>query len=88
MRDEESIVQPNTLSAAELGYFARIRSVDIDLRTYMESYSLFEGPDPRQWFEYLTGIKGILSNLNDSIGFLAILPAKRYLDDTNRSGFL
>jgi hypothetical protein len=65
----------------EARYCDQIREKDEALRRFLASQSLGDPSDIRSWFEYLTSVKDILGNINNSIGFLATLLAKARLSE-------
>lgn len=71
---------PDTaLTTAESQYLSAIQNKDFELRAFLAANPLPEQPKVDLWFDYLKTIKDILGNLNNSIGFVATLLAKRYL---------
>jgi hypothetical protein len=68
-----------TLTEREERYGHEIRNKDGALRDFISGNALPLYLDERAWLTYLTGIKAILGNLSNDIGFVATLLVKRYL---------
>lgn len=62
---------------------ARARAVivakDKALRLFLAEHRFVESDEPAGWLAYLTGIKNLLGNVSNDIGFVATLLVKRYL---------
>jgi hypothetical protein len=66
-------------SAAEADYCRRIAEKDAQLRELLARVQLQQPPDARSWYLYLSAIKAIEGNLNNSLSFVATLLARDYL---------
>lgn len=67
------------LTERETQYGESIRAKDAALRAFLADSALLPEIDERAWLVHLTGIKAILGNLSNDIGFVATLLVKRYL---------
>lgn len=68
-----------TLTEREERYGQDIRNKDSALRAFLAGSALPPDVDERAWLAHLTGIKAILGNLSNDVGFVATLLVKRYL---------
>jgi hypothetical protein len=68
-----------TLTEAEAQYCREIAAKDAELRKLFSADALCDPPDPRSWYTYLSTIKQIQGNLNNSLSFIATLMAKQFL---------
>lgn len=68
------------LTNAELRFCDSIREKDRALRQFLDDVSFPVGTDAQDWLTYLTGIKTALGNLNNTLGFVATLMVKSYLE--------
>lgn len=67
------------LSVREKRYSDDIHNKDSALRAFLLGNTPPLSGDEHAWLAYLSGIKKILGNLNNDIGFVATLLVKRYL---------
>jgi hypothetical protein len=58
---------------------AAILEKDRVLRLYLAEHHLSPADDPAVWLAYLTGIKNLLGNVSNDLGFIATLLVKFYL---------
>lgn len=58
---------------------AAILEKDRALRLYLAAHDLSVTDDPAVWLVYLTGIKNLLGNVSNDLGFIATLLVKLYL---------
>lgn len=68
-----------SLSSGEIRYCEAIRAKDNALRSFLMTSALPDRIEPRDWLEYLTGIKSALGNLSNDVAFVATLIVKDYL---------
>ncbi len=57
---------------------AAILEKDRALRLYLAAHDI-SSDDPAAWLDYLTGIKNLLGNISNDLGFVATILVKRYL---------
>lgn len=58
---------------------AAILEKDKALRLYLAAHRFADEDDPAGWLVYLTGLKNLLGNVSNDLGFVATLLVKRYL---------
>lgn len=57
---------------------AAILEKDRALRLYLAAHKI-SSDDPTAWLDYLTGIKNLLGNISNDLGFVATILVKHYL---------
>lgn len=70
-----------SFSDAEERARAIIREKDKALRLYLAAHDPGTDGDPAFWLTYLTGLKNLLGNVSNDLGFVATLLIKRYLGE-------
>jgi hypothetical protein len=68
-----------TYTDAEARARAVILEKDKALRLYLAEHRFTDGDDPSDWLAYLAGLKNLLGNVSNDLGFVATLLVKRYL---------
>ena len=61
------------MTKGELERCGQIREKDTALRLFLHTHGLADPPDAHLWFRYLTGVRQVLGNLSNDLGFLATL---------------
>jgi hypothetical protein len=69
-----------SLTPSEDRAVAAIREKDRALRRFLAEQSVAADVAPAQWLSYLTGIKAVLGNLSNDLGFVETLLVKHYLE--------
>lgn len=69
----------NSMTTAESRYCEAISEKDQALRAHLASNNFPASAGPRDWLQYLAGIKSVLGNINNDLGFVATLLVKQYL---------
>jgi hypothetical protein len=68
------------LTAGDLKFCSLIREKDQALRLFLEENSLADTISGSDWLAYLVGMKSILGNISNDLGFVATLLIKIYLE--------
>lgn len=74
-----------TYTDAEARARAVILEKDKALRLYLAGNRFADSDDPATWLVYLAGLKNLLGNVSNDLGFVATLLVKRYLAEGSAS---